>query len=82
MDLASVDDIKRAGVEANEWAGGCADILVNNGGSRFSRNYLVFFIFCFMHIPLFLLHKRLPCLCRERLPYIPTLDKRAALRQR
>lgn len=32
MDLASVDDIKRAGVDANEWAGGCADILVNNAG--------------------------------------------------
>lgn len=31
IDLSSVDDIQKAAVEANEWAGGCADILVNNG---------------------------------------------------
>ena len=31
IDLSSTDDIKRAAIEANEWAGGCADILVNNG---------------------------------------------------
>lgn len=31
MDLSSVDDIRRAAIEANEWADGCADILVNNG---------------------------------------------------
>ena len=34
IDLASTDDIRRAAIEANEWAGGCADILVNNGKSR------------------------------------------------
>lgn len=33
IDLASTDDIRRAAIEANEWAGGCADILVNNGES-------------------------------------------------
>lgn len=31
IDLSSTDDIRRAAAEANEWAGGCADILVNNG---------------------------------------------------
>lgn len=31
IDLSSTDDIRRAAVDANEWAGGCADILVNNG---------------------------------------------------
>lgn len=31
MDLANVDAIRKAAIEANEWAGGCADILVNNG---------------------------------------------------
>ena len=41
MDLASVDDIKRAGVDANEWAGGCADILVNNGESLQQGNWLL-----------------------------------------
>ncbi len=33
IDLSSSDDIRRAAIEANEWAGGCADILVNNGES-------------------------------------------------
>lgn len=33
IDLSSTDDIRRAAAEANEWAGGCADILVNNGES-------------------------------------------------
>lgn len=36
IDLSSTDDIRRAAVEANEWAGGCADILVNNGEFRFN----------------------------------------------
>lgn len=31
IDLSSTDDIRRAAKDANEWAGGCADILVNNG---------------------------------------------------
>ena len=31
VDLSSADDIRRAATEANDWAGGCADILVNNG---------------------------------------------------
>lgn len=31
IDLSSTDDIRRAAADANEWAGGCADILVNNG---------------------------------------------------
>ncbi len=34
IDLSSSDDIRGAAVEANEWAGGCADILVNNGEFR------------------------------------------------
>lgn len=34
IDLASTDDVRRAAIGANEWAGGCADILVNNGMSR------------------------------------------------
>lgn len=33
IDLASTDDIRRSAIEANEWAGGCVDILVNNGES-------------------------------------------------
>lgn len=32
IDLSSTDDIRKAAIAANEWAGGCADILVNNGG--------------------------------------------------
>lgn len=31
IDLSSTDDIRRAAVEANDWADGCADILINNG---------------------------------------------------
>lgn len=34
IDLSSTDAIRKATVEANEWAGGCADILVNNGESN------------------------------------------------
>ena len=37
IDLSSTDDIRRAAIEANEWAGGCADILVNNGESGLFR---------------------------------------------
>lgn len=71
MDLASVDDIKRAGVEANEWAGGCADILVNNGGSRFTHNYHISSSYSVLCIsPYVFFASAFRASCRERLAYI------------
>lgn len=31
IDLNNAEDIRNAANTANDWAGGCADILVNNG---------------------------------------------------
>lgn len=42
IDLSSTDDIRRAATEANDWAGGCADILVNNGKCTAHSSSLTF----------------------------------------
>lgn len=33
IDMNNADDIKKAANAANDWAGGCADILISNGES-------------------------------------------------